>query len=296
MKNASRTKELLRNVRRVEIKTKRLVDGLLQGAYHSVFKGRGIEFSDVREYVVGDDIRNIDWKVTARFNVPYVKEFVEERDLTLYILFDISASGLFGSTREKRYIAAEIAASLMFAALRNNDNVGLCLFTDRVELFFKPRKGRKHVMRLIRDMLYYEPLHRGTSLSNAMMFISKLTKRRCIVFIISDFLSNEDFEKPLRLLRHRHDVIAICLRDVREVELPDVGYVEIEDEETGEQMLIDTSDPDFRKEYARIMIERDKSIAEVMKRCKVDFIKIFTHERFEVPIKRFFMLREKRIR
>ena len=294
--DVEKTKALLRNVKRIEIKTKHLVDGLLTGAYHSVFKGRGIEFSDVREYMVGDDVRNIDWKVTARFNQPYVKEFVEERDLTLYILFDVSASNLFGSERDKKSIAIEVAASLMFAALRNNDNAGLVMFTENVEKFFRAKKGKKHILRMIREMLFYMPERKGTNIGNAMRFISKIAKKRSVVFIISDFLAQEDFEHELRLLKHKHDVIAVCIRDERELELPDIGYIEVEDEETEEQMLIDTSDPNFRTAYVKVMREKDEKLAKLMKRCGVDFIKIMTHESFEIPLKRFFMLREKRMR
>lgn len=288
------TQQVLRKVRKIEIKTKRLVEGLLQGAYHSIFKGRGIEFSEVREYVPGDDVRTIDWNVTARLNSPYVKEFIEERDLTVMILFDISGSNEFGSEKEKKEAATELAASLMFAAMRNNDKSGLVLFTDAVERFIPPRKGKRHTLHLIREMITYSPQSKLTDLAKALEFTSKVIKKRSIIFIISDFMS-EGYEKQLKMLRNRHDCIAVNMSDLREHDIPDIGYIQLEDEETGEQVLVDTSDPEFRENYSRIINEHESSIKKSFKRLRIDAINIRSHEPFEVPLKKFFAMRTKRM-
>ncbi|MFH1849032.1 MAG: DUF58 domain-containing protein [archaeon] len=285
------TKEIIRGVKKLEIKTKHLVDGLLQGAYHSVFKGRGIEFSESREYIPGDDIRSIDWNVTARMNHPYVKEFIEERDLTIYIVFDISASNNFGYEKAKSETAVQIAASVMFAAFRNNDNIGMLLFTDRVEKFMPARKGKKHLFRLIRDMVFYQPKGKTTDIRKALAYLSRVLKKRSIVFIISDFIA-EDFTTPLRILKYRHEIIMVDLIDMRETRMPDVGLIELEDEETGEQLLIDTSDPEFRKEYERMAKDRVSSLSRTANRYKIDMIPVRTDEPFEVPLQRFFRRRK----
>ncbi|MCK5629196.1 MAG: DUF58 domain-containing protein [Nanoarchaeota archaeon] len=288
-----KSKDVLKNIKKIEIKTRYLVEGLLQGAYHSVFKGRGIEFSEVREYAIGDDVRTIDWNVTARMNHPYIKEFIEERDLTIYIIFDVSGSGEFGSSKSKKESAIELCASLMFAALRNNDKVGIALFTDKVERFIYPRKGRKHVLKMIREMIYFKPENKRTDLKNTLDYMSKVIKKRSIIFIVSDFIS-EDFSKPLKLLKNKHDIIAINMYDIREVQLPDVGYIELEDEETGEQMLVDTSDPEFRAEYAKLADERTKELNQFMKKMKIDMIGIRSGEQFDVSLRKFFIQRLKR--
>lgn len=287
-------KAVLKNVKKLEIKTKHLVDGLLQGAYHSIFHGRGIEFSEVREYVMGDDIRTIDWNVTARMNQPFVKEFIEERDLTVYVVFDFSASGNFGSKKRKRDAAVELSASIMFAAMRNNDRVGLCLFTDKVEKYIPPRKGRKHVLQMIRELIYYEPKSRNTNLSSTLSYLSKAIKRRSIVFVISDFFC-EGFQKPLKMLRSRNDVILINLGDTREHEIPDIGFIELEDEETGEQILLDTSDEEFKKNYSALVEERNTKLKNTLKKVKVDMVNIRSDESFDIPLRRFFKQREKRM-
>jgi len=290
-----RTKDILKRVKKIEIKTKHLVDGLLQGAYHSVFKGRGIEFSEVREYVPGDDIRSIDWNVTARMNEPYVKEFIEERDLTVFIIIDVSASNDFGSEKSKKEAAVELAASLMFAALRNNDRVGLCLFTKEIERYMPPRKGRIHILKLIREMIEYEPKYKTTSLIPTLTFLSRVIKKRSIIFLISDFFSEDNFHRQLRLLKNRHDVIAVNINDIRETEIPDVGYIELEDEETGEQLLLDTSDSHFRESYVKIMQSKNKELNDKLKRLKIDLVQLKSDEPFDIPLKRFFRLRQKRM-
>ncbi|MBW2964488.1 DUF58 domain-containing protein [Candidatus Woesearchaeota archaeon] len=290
------TKQVLKKVRKIEIKTRQLVEGLLQGAYHSIFKGRGIEFSEVREYVPGDDVRTIDWNVTARMNTPYVKEFIEERDLTAMILFDVSGSSEFGSEKAKKWAAVELAASLMFAAMHNNDRVGLVLFTDKVERFIPPRKGRKHVLRLIREMITHEPQSRMTDIKTSIEFVSKVMKKKSIVFVISDFFSEGDYSKQLRMLKNKHDVIAVNLNDLRETEIPtDIGYIQLEDEETGEQILVDTSDPEFQQNYSQLIGEHNGALQQMFKRLKIDSIDLKSHEPFEIPLKRFFAMRTKKV-
>ena len=289
-----KTSQVLKNVKRIEIKTRCLVDGLLQGAYHSVFKGRGIEFSSVREYVLGDEIRAIDWNVTARMNKPYVKEYIEERDLTVYIVFDVSSSNSFGSEREKKDNAAEIAASLMFAALKNNDKIGLCLFTDGIEHYAPPRKGKRHVMRLLRQILYYEPGKKTTDLNKTLLSLSRIAKKKSIIFVISDFMTQE-FTKPLKILRRKHDVIAINMQDIREQDIPDVGYIELEDSETGEQILVDTSDKEFRENYAKLVREKNQGLRKKLRKLNTDMILVRSDESFEVPLKKFFELRKRRM-
>ncbi|NOZ59192.1 MAG: DUF58 domain-containing protein [Euryarchaeota archaeon] len=288
----SGVREVLKNIRRLEVATDRLVEGLISGNYRSAFRGRGIEFSEVREYRPGDDIRAIDWKVTARFNAPFVKEFVEERDLNVYIVFDVSGSTEFGSQRSKREVGTEVA-SIMFSALGNNDNVALALFTDSVERFIPPRKGRRHVLYLLRELIYFEPEGRGTDMENSLMYLNRIIKRRGIVFIITDCLSG-DFERPLQILRKRHDVVLVHLLDAREEELPDVGYVLLEDSETGEQVVVDTGDRGFREAYKVQARKRRMALLEKMRRLKVDMVEVGTGEPFHVPLRRFFAARARR--
>ena len=289
-----RVKEVLKRVKKLEIKTSRLVEGLVSGEYHSVFKGRGIEFAEVRGYVPGDDIRAIDWNVTARFNAPFVKEFIEERDLTLFIVFDISSSNEFGFKRSKKEVGYDIAASLMFAALRNNDRVGLCLFTSEVELFIPPGKGKKHMLKLLRELIYYESKNRNTDIRAALSYLNNVIKKRSIVFIISDFLA-PDFERPLKQLKNRHDVILVNITDMREAQIPDIGYAFLEDQETGEQMLVDTSDPEFRARYTELVKAKQDAFFARMKRIGVDIIRVNTSEPFYIPLQRFFKMRERRV-
>ncbi|HDJ38008.1 MAG TPA: DUF58 domain-containing protein [Methanosarcinales archaeon] len=290
-----RVREVIKNVRKLEIKTQRMVEGIISGYYHSVFKGRGIEFSDIREYAAGDDIRAIDWNVTARMNAPFVKEFIEERDLTVYIILDVSASNEFGFERRKRDYGVEIAASLIFSALANNDSVGMFLCTSVIEEFIPPRKGRSHLFKLLREMIYFEPEKKTTDLNNCVRHISNVAKRRSIMFVVSDFFT-EDFEKSLGILKNRHEVILINVSDLRESDIPDIGYVMLEDSETGEQFLADTSDAGFRGRYASLMKQRNDELFERMRRLKVDMINVRTDQPFEIPLRRFFRLKERRIR
>ncbi len=288
-----KVKEILRKVKKLELKTSMPVEGLISGSYHSVFKGRGIEFSEVREYIPGDDIRSIDWNVTARFNQPFVKEFTEERDLNVYIVFDVSGSGEFGKEKSKKETGFEIAASIMFAAIKNNDNIGLCLFTDKIEKFVKPRKGRKHVLKLLRDLIYYSPESRKTDIGYALAQLNNIIKKRSILFIISDCIS-KDFEKPLKHLKRKHDPILVSLSDPVEEQIPDAGYVFLEDEETGEQLMVNTSDEKFRETYKSKVKEKNNALFKKLKKIKVDFIKVHTGEPFYIPLRKFFALREKR--
>ncbi|MCD6092996.1 MAG: DUF58 domain-containing protein [Candidatus Aenigmarchaeota archaeon] len=287
------TKEILRQVKRIEIVTKHLVDGLIAGNYHSIFKGRGIEFSEIRDYRPGDDIRAIDWKVTARFDHPFIKEFVEERDLNVYFAFDYSASNYFGNLIEKRRKAIELTATLMFSAARNNDNVGLFIFTEDIERFILARKGRRHVLKLISLLVSHKPRSKKTNMERSLFHISNIIKKRSIIFILSDFY-NQDFEKPLKTLKRRHDVIAIKINDAREAEIPDVGMIQLEDEETGEQLLVDTSDKSFRDNYAKLVSKEEVRLRSLFNKNKVDVININTDMPHEFPLRKFFEMRRTR--
>jgi uncharacterized protein (DUF58 family) len=287
------SKEILKQVKKLEITTHGLTEGLLAGSYHSVFRGSGIEFSEIREYRPGDDIRAIDWKVTARFNRPFLKEFIEERDLQVYFAVDVSASGNFGTETSKKRKAIELAASLMFAALRSNDSIGLFLFTDQIEKFVPARKGRKHVLKLLSILLSYAPKSRVTDLENSLGSIAKIVKRKSIIFLISDFYA-EDFSKPLHILKERHDLIALRLLDPRELEIPDVGMIELEDEETGEQILVDSSDPGFRKRYEELVAEHEDKLKTHFRKMKIDLVNVRSDEAYELPLKKFFALRKRK--
>jgi len=289
-------KEILKKVKRIEIATRGLVNDVFSGEYHSVFKGRGMEFSEVREYQLGDDIRNIDWNVTARMGHPYVKVFEEERELTVMLLVDVSSSGNFGTVeRMKGEIAIEICALLAFSAIKNNDKVGLIIFTDTVEKFVPPKKGKSHVLRVLRELLYHKPRGSKTNISEALEYFSRVTKRRSVVFLVSDFIS-ENYEKALQIANKRHDIVAITLTDPRELELPDVGFIELEDAETGEIFTVDTSYSGIRGMF------KEQTSDVVMKRTKlfqsmnVDHIDIKTDQSYIDPLIRFFRMRAKRFR
>jgi len=288
------TREILQKVKKLEITTKQLVEGLITGNYHSIFKGQGIEFSESREYQVGDDIRAIDWKITARFNEPYVKEFIEERDLHVYFALDMSGSSSFGNNISKRRKALEIVASLIFAASRNNDNVGVFLFTDGIEKFIPARKGRKHMLKTISTIVRFQPQSTKTNLASSLEYISKVIKKRSIVFVISDFF-DEDFLRPLKILKNKHDVIALRVIDEREQEIPDIGLIELEDEETGEQILVDTSDEEFRQRYREQLQLHEETLFHSLRKIKIDVVNILTDEAFEIPLKKFFKLRLQRV-
>ncbi len=290
------TREIISKVRQIEIKTNRPVEGIISGAYLSAFKGTGIEFTDVREYQIGDDPRTIDWNVTARMNHPFVKEFIEERDLTLMIVFDISGSSEFGTVRSlKKYIGIELCASLAMSAIRNNDKVGLLLTTDRVEKYLPPMKGKRHVFRIIREAIFHEPVHNNTDLSVPLAQLSKILKKRSVIFVISDFQDDlNNLKKPLQILKNRHDLRVIKLWDVREHELPDIGLIELEDEETGEQILVDTGDAEFRERYREAVDLRNKELYDLMKKLKIDLVEISTSQDWVQTIMKSFTMRSGR--
>ncbi|NOT01650.1 MAG: DUF58 domain-containing protein [Phycisphaerales bacterium] len=287
-------KELLKKIRRIEIRTSQMVNEVLAGQYHSAFKGRGMEFEEVRQYEIGDDVRTIDWNVSARYGHPFVKVFREERELTVMLLVDLSRSHLFGTaTQLKRELAAEVSATLAFSAIRNNDKIGMISFTDRVEQYVPPKKGTRHVLRLVRDLLYHEPKGSGTDISQVFDHLNRVTRRRCVVFVVSDF-QTEGYERPMSIARRRHDVIPITITDRREIELPNVGLIELVDAETGETVVVDTSSKGLRRRYSAdavvVATERDRSF----RRNKIDAIDVMTGESFVEPLTRFFRARKAR--
>ena len=292
------TPELIRRIRRIEIRTRRLVNDSFAGEYHAIFKGRGMEFDEVRPYQAGDEVRTIDWNVTARTGQLFVKRYVEERELTVMLLVDASASGLFGTVnRFKREIAAELAAVLAFSAISNNDKVGLLVFTDRIELFISPRKGRRHVLRLIRDLLAFEPTGSGTDLRLALDTINRVLKRRSIVFLISDFLTPpERYRSVLQISNRRHDVIAVTLSDPREWAWPRVGLVALEDAETGQVQWVDTSSRQWRETFTERVKELQLARQRVFRKAKVDRIEITTDAEYVTPLTVFFEKRARRLR
>ena len=292
------TTELMKKIRRIEIRTRRLVNDSYAGEYHSVFKGRGMEFDEVRPYQYGDEIRTIDWNVTARMGDPYVKRYVEERELAVLLLVDASASENFGSVnRFKRELAAELTAVLSFAATTNNDKVGLLIFTDQIELYIPPRKGRRHVLRLIRELLAFEPKGRRTDIEMALETANQILKRSSIIFLVSDFLAEpDDYQKALAITNRRHDVIAVDLHDPLETKIADVGLIALEDPETGEIAWVDTSSRSWQEAFSQnaLSLENDKS--KVLRRANVDHIAIGTDEDYTAPLASFFHERARRIR
>lgn len=288
------TKELLKQVRQIEIRTKGLVNQVFSGEYHSVFKGRGMEFSEVREYQFGDDIRNIDWNVTARLGHPYIKVFEEERELTVMLLVDLSGSLMFGSvSKTKQRIAAELTAILAFSALKNNDKVGLILFTDKIEKFVPPRKGKKHVLRIIRDVLSFEPEGKATNLKGALEYMNNTIKKKSIAFLLSDFMDG-GYEKILKIVGRKHDLIGIVLDDRREKEIPNIGLVKLADAETGAERWIDTGSKRVRTQMISDRKEREKIRNSIFLKSKLDRIEVTTGSNYIQPLVQFFRRREKR--
>ncbi len=288
-------KEVLRKIRRIEITTSKLVTDFLSGQYESVFKGRGIEFDEVREYQPGDEIRTIDWNVTARMGHPFIKKFVEERQLTVMILLDASSSSSFGTAkRYKKELAAEVSAVLAFAAIQNNDRVGLIIFTDRIEKFVPPRKGLHHVLRVVREALYFTPKGKGTDIASALRYLDSVVARRAVTFVISDFLA-KDFKKPLSIANKKHDVVAITITDPREVELPNAGILELVDAETGRSFTIDTSSEKVRSGYVKKARSVHDERAEIFGSVGVDHIDISTDGSYIEAFIKFFKMRKKRI-
>jgi len=288
-------RELIRRVRRLEIRTRRLVEESLAGSYHSVFKGRGMEFSEVREYVPGDDVRSIDWNVSARFGHPYVKKFTEERELTVVLAVDASGSEHFGTgNATKMEISAEISALLAFSAIRNNDRVGLLLFTDRVELFLPPRKGREHGLRVLREVLAVRPQGRGTRIAPAMEYLQRVVTKRAVVFLVSDF-QDEGYERTLRVMAQKHDVVALSVADPREAALPPVGLIGVEDPETGERGVIDAGSERVRRAWAEASAQERQRLRDSFRRSGVDLLELSTGEPYEMPLTRFFHKRARRV-
>jgi uncharacterized protein (DUF58 family) len=287
-------RQILQKVKRIEIRTRGLVNDLFGGEYHSVFKGRGMTFSEVREYQPGDDIRLIDWNVTARTGSPFIKIFEEERELTVYLLVDISASGEFGSGQQlKREIGAEIAAVLGFSAIKNNDKVGLILFSDEIEKYVVPKKGKSHVLRVVRELLYTVPERTGTSLKNALDYLLKVAKRKSVVFIISDFLDQE-YWSSLKVVNRKHDVIGIHLYDPAETNMPDMGLAKVEDPETGESFWVDTSSKDAQDRLRKEIQTRQEKFKKDAQKIGFDMIPIATDQDYVEPLMSFFRMREKR--
>jgi uncharacterized protein (DUF58 family) len=289
-------KELIKKIRRIEIRTNRLVNDVLGGEYHSVFKGRGMEFDEVREYQIGDDVRTIDWNVTARTGIPHVKRFVEERELTVILLVDASSSSQFGTASlMKGEMAAEICALLAFSAIKNHDRVGLIIFTDQIELYVPPKKGKSHVLRLIRDLLYFKASGKATNIGGALEFLQRVQKRKAVVFLVSDFLGEEEYQRPLAIANQRHDVITITLTDPREVDLPPIGILELEDAETGEEIVIDTSDPEVRRLFARFAQIESDTRTKTFRSLSVESIPVNTGKDYVLPLINFFKRRAKEI-
>ncbi len=287
-------KEILKKVQRIQIFTSHMVNDVMAGEYQSTFKGSGIEFDEVREYQFGDDIRNIDWNVTARHGNPFVKRFVEERELTVMLMVDASSSGAFGSIDKlKNEIAAELSAVLAFSAIKNNDKVGLIIFTDRIEKFIPPKKGKRHVLRVIRELLLFKPERSRTDISLALNYLNKVQTRRAVVFIVSDFLS-EGFEKGLRIANQKHDVIAVNIVDPREMELPALGFIELMDAETGESIIVDTYDANVRKGFSLLSSDEIQKRKSMFRSINVDMIEVRTDKNYVDPLLKFFKMREKR--
>ncbi len=273
------TSDILKKVRKIEIKTRGLSQNIFAGQYHSAFKGRGMAFAEVREYQYGDDVRDIDWNVTARFQRPYVKVFEEERELTVMLLIDVSGSLDFGTSRQtKADMVTEIAATLAFSAIQNNDKIGVIFFSDRIEKYIPPQKGRKHILYIIREMLDFHPQSRKTDVGEAMEYLTRVMKRRCTAFVLSDFYSNNSFLNALQIANRKHDVVAIQVYDKRAKELPDVGLMRVKDAESGQEMYIDTSSKKLRQAHTRYWLEREENLRQTFAKSNVDWASVATDE------------------
>ncbi len=290
--------ELLKRVRKIEIKTRGLSKHIFAGQYHSAFKGRGMAFSEVREYQYGDDIRNIDWNVTARFNQPYVKIFEEERELTVMLLVDVSGSRMFGTTNLlKKNLITEISAVLAFSAIHNNDKIGVLMFSDKIEKFIPPKKGRTHILHIIRELINFTPSSQGTNLSEALRYLTNAIKKRCTAFIISDFMdykpntTEPNFQNALTIASNKHDVVGVRVFDPREQEIPSIGLLKLKDAETGQFQWIDTSDYEVRGAYARWWAETESILKQTLSRCGVDWVSIATNEDYVKPLIKLFKQR-----
>jgi uncharacterized protein (DUF58 family) len=288
-------KDLIKRIRKLEISTRKIVSDLLAGQYHSVFKGRGMAFAEVRQYQPGDEIRIIDWNVTARMNDAYVKVFTEERELTVMLVVDVSASEEFGSRiRSKAEVAAEVAALIAFSAIANNDRVGLILFSDRVEKVIPPKKGRKHVLRVVSDILSFRPVGKGTDLAAGLNFVARLAKRKAVTFLISDFLATR-FEASLKIVGRKHDVIPVVIADPLESAFPKLGLVEMEDAETGTRLVVDTSDLKVRSMFAQSMGDTREALRRLFRKLELDFVELRVGEEYVSSLARFFRARARRM-
>ena len=288
-------RDLIKRIRKLEIATRKVVSSVLSGQYHSVFKGRGMAFSEVRQYQPGDEVRTIDWNVTARMNDAYVKVFTEERELTVMLLVDVSASESFGSVeRSKAEIAAEVAAQIAFSAISNNDRVGLILFSDQIEKVVPPRKGRSHVLRLVSDILSFTPKGKGTNLSVGLTYLTHVAKRKTVAFLVSDFLAR-DYEQALRIVARKHDLVPVTLIDPLEEKFPAMGVVDFEDPETGQRFTVDTSDPRVRGRFTQYMTARREERTKLFKKLQLDSVELRANEEYSLALQKFFRLRARRM-
>lgn len=295
-RDETRHKEILKKVRSIELRSRHIVNDVFAGNYHSAFKGQGMEFEEVREYMPGDDIRSIDWNVTARMNQPYIKKFIEERELTIWLVVDVSGSNRFGSRDQlKQDVAAEIAAVLAFAAIKNNDRVGLLLFSEGIEEMVPPDKGVRHVLRVVKDIVNVQPKQKGSNIVPALDFLNKASKRHAIVFVISDFMFTGNYQRLLGLTGRHHDTVAIVLGDRHEQSWPRVGLVEWEDQETGDRVLVDTHDKRTRRRFTRLQAERRGILLADLHRMGIDTIEISASEPYEKPFLKFFRMRNQRM-
>ena len=283
----SKISELLAQIKNLEIQTKDLVEGIESGAYNSKFRGGGIEFSEVREYISGDDVKRIDWNVSARHNSLFVKEFVEENELNIYLILDLSASNNFGFMKSKLDLSFEVAVSLMFVALKNNDKLGLGIFTDKLEKFIPSKKGKRQLLNIIKELIEYKPKSKKTDIMESLSTLNNKLKRKSVIYIISDFIS-DSYDKPLKFLKLHHQVTLINISDIREKEIPEIGYAYLEDAETGEQILVNTSNRNFQKQYRKIMDEKIKSNQKNMNKIGVDMINLSNEEAFDITINKYF--------
>ncbi len=286
--------DILKKVRKIEIKTRGLSKQIFSGEYHSVFKGRGMAFSEVREYQFGDDIRNIDWNVTARFNHPFVKVFEEERELTVMLLIDVSASNTFGTQQQlKQELITEIAAVLSFSAIQNNDKVGVIFFSNKIEKFIPPKKGTSHILRIIRELIDFKAEEKGTNIAEALRYLTNVIKKRSTAFLISDFM-DEGFDRAVQIANHKHDLIAIRVTDKRETEIPDAGLVWMTDAETGNKMLVDTSNRRVRQQLHDYALQKSRELDVLFSKTGVDMVKVYTGEDYVRPLMNMFKKRENR--
>ena len=283
----SKISELLAQIKNLQIQTKDLVEGIESGAYNSKFRGGGIEFSEVREYIPGDDVKRIDWNVSARYNSLFVKEFVEENELNVYVILDLSASNNFGFMKSKIDLSFEVAVSLMFLTLKNNDKLGLGIFTDKLEKFIPSKKGKKQLLRIIKELVDYKPESKKTNIMESLSTLNNKLKRKSVIYIISDFIS-DSYDKPLKFLNLHHQVTLINISDIREKKIPEIGYTYLEDAETGEQILVNTSNKNFQKQYREIIEEKIKNNQKNMNRIGIDMINLSNEESFDITINRYF--------